>query len=111
MKGREIDFEKLEKVTKVAVRMLDNVIDITDFPVERVNKVFRANRRVGLGIMGFADMLFELGIGYGTEEGRDIARKVMKTIQVNLTSTTCSKMEASRREVLRRTCKRKGKLS
>eukprot|EP01114_Cavostelium_apophysatum_P019552 TRINITY_DN6338_c0_g1_i1.p1 TRINITY_DN6338_c0_g1~~TRINITY_DN6338_c0_g1_i1.p1 ORF type:complete len:738 (-),score=153.15 TRINITY_DN6338_c0_g1_i1:80-2293(-) len=77
----EVDYEKLRHVTRVAVRMLDNVIDLTDFPSERVNTSFRANRRVGLGIMGFADMLYQLNVGYGTEEGRHVARSVMKCVQ------------------------------
>ncbi|RMF54754.1 adenosylcobalamin-dependent ribonucleoside-diphosphate reductase [Candidatus Woesearchaeota archaeon] len=80
VKDGKIDFERLKQVTRLAVRMLDNVIDQTEFPVERVNKVFRKNRRVGLGIMGFADMLYLLGIPYNSEEGFKTAEKVMKTI-------------------------------
>lgn len=87
--------------------MLDNVIDISQFPVDKVNQTFRANRRLGLGIMGyvsmlrtksekyfhltlylfitifyrFADLLFNLKIGYNTIEGRETAQLAMKTVQ------------------------------
>lgn len=63
--------------------MLDNVIDLSDFPVERVNSIARKNRRVGLGIMGFADMLYQLKIGYNSEAGRNVARNVMGFIEQN----------------------------
>jgi ribonucleoside-diphosphate reductase alpha chain len=76
-----IDYPRLRHVTRLAVQMLDNVIDLSDFPVERVNTVFRGNRRVGLGIMGFADMLYQLNIGYATPEGRKVAEDVMAFIQ------------------------------
>lgn len=79
---RKIDHNELSRVTEIATRMLDNVIDISDFPSERVNSVARANRRIGLGIMGFADMLYKMRIGYNTQEGRDVATHVMKTIQL-----------------------------
>jgi ribonucleoside-diphosphate reductase alpha chain len=62
VKDGRIDRAKLRHVTRVAVRMLDNVIDLSDFPVERVNTTFRGNRRVGLGIMGFADMLYQMNV-------------------------------------------------
>ena len=75
-----IDEERLKFVTCMAVRMLDNVIDLSDFPVEKVNTNFRNNRRVGLGIMGFADMLYQLGVAYDSQEGFDTAEKVMKLV-------------------------------
>ncbi len=77
----KINWSKLEDVTKAAVRMLDNVVDITKFPVERVEKVFRNNRRIGLGVMGFADMLFQLKVAYNSKEGTEVAEKVMKFIK------------------------------
>jgi ribonucleoside-diphosphate reductase alpha chain len=76
-----VDYEKLSTVTKTAVRMLDNVIDLSDFPVERVQRISKMNRRIGLGIMGFADMLYQMKIGYNTEQARMIARNVMGIIQ------------------------------
>ncbi len=81
VKDGKIDFERLKQVTRISVRMLDNVVDLTNAPVERVNNMFRGNRRVGLGIMGFADMLYKLCVGYNSEEGFKTAEKVMKCIQ------------------------------
>ncbi|MBI4276743.1 adenosylcobalamin-dependent ribonucleoside-diphosphate reductase [Candidatus Uhrbacteria bacterium] len=78
--GGRINWDRLRYVTRHAVRMLDNVIDITDFPVERVGITMRANRRVGLGIMGFADMLLKLRIPYNSEQGFETAEKVMSFI-------------------------------
>ncbi|KKU80179.1 MAG: Ribonucleoside-diphosphate reductase, partial [Candidatus Peregrinibacteria bacterium GW2011_GWA2_47_7] len=75
-----LDTERLEYVTRISTRMLDNVIDISDFPVEKVNARFKDNRRVGLGIMGFADLLYQLRIGYNSTEGLAMARKVMKIV-------------------------------
>jgi ribonucleoside-diphosphate reductase alpha chain len=77
---RKVDEKELIRVTRLAVRMLDNVIDISDFPVDRVNNTARNNRRVGLGIMGFADMLYLMRIPYNSEKGRNVARFVMSTI-------------------------------
>lgn len=77
-----VDVHGLRRVTQIAVRMLDNVVDLSQFPVARVNQTFRANRRVGLGIMGFADLLFNLRQGYDTEQGRETASLVMRTIHL-----------------------------
>lgn len=80
-KDRTIDFDRLREVTRIATRMLDNVVDVSDFPAERVNTTAKANRRLGLGIMGFADMLLKLRIPYNSPEGRQVAEEVMSTIQ------------------------------
>ena len=77
----KITYDRLKEVTEVAIHMLDNVIDVTDFPVEKVHKTFRGNRRIGLGIMGFADMLYQLNIAYNSEEGFRTAEAVMGFIQ------------------------------
>ncbi len=77
----KIAIERLKEVTKISIRLLENVIDLTDFPVEDVNKTFRGNRRIGLGIMGFADMLYQLGVAYNSEEGVRTGELVMSTIQ------------------------------
>lgn len=78
---RKLNFDRLKAVTRVATRLLDNVVDISSFPAERVNTVARSNRRVGLGIMGFADMLYKMGVAYNSQEGRKVAEDVMRTIQ------------------------------
>ncbi len=80
VKNGEIDYERLKHVTKIGVRMLDNVIDLSNYPSEKVNRNSKSNRRVGLGVMGFADMLYQLKVPYNSEQGRKIAEKVQKTI-------------------------------
>jgi ribonucleoside-diphosphate reductase alpha chain len=76
-----MDSERLASVTRVAIRMLDNVVDLTRFPVDRVNNMFKGNRRIGLGIMGLADMLFLLQLPYNSAEGRAAAAEAMRTIK------------------------------
>lgn len=80
VKNEEVDFPRLKEIVRLSTRLLDNVIDITDFPTERVSVTFKGNRRVGLGIMGFGDMLYQLKIGYNSPEGRAIAESVMSFI-------------------------------
>lgn len=79
--GGEVDHPELARVVRLAVRMLDNVVDLSEFPVERVNRTFRDNRRLGLGIMGFADMLYKMRVAYDSPEGRAVATDVMRAIQ------------------------------
>ncbi len=76
----KVNEKRLREVTRLATRMLDNVIDISDFPAEKVNKRFRENRRVGLGIMGFADMLYQLRVPYNSPEGFATAERVMQIV-------------------------------
>lgn len=80
-KDRKINKSELVRVSRIATRMLDNVVDISDFPTDRVNVKAKGNRRIGLGIMGFGDMLYKMRIGYNTQQGRYIAYKVMSIIQ------------------------------
>jgi len=80
VEGGKVNWSRLKFVTRTAARLMDNVIDLFDFPVPQVTELAQKNRRIGLGIMGFADMLFELGIPYDSEEGRKLAEKVMKNI-------------------------------
>ena len=81
VKNGKMDYARLEKATKVAVRLMDNVIDRFDFPVPQVSELAKRNRRIGLGIMGFADVLYQLGIRYNSEEGLKMGEKVMGTVQ------------------------------
>ena len=83
-----IDWERMGFVVRNAVRMLDNVVDMFDHTVERVQVMSQNNRRLGLGVMGFADMLFDLNIGYDSEEGRQVAEKVMSFITTEAHKTS-----------------------
>ena len=89
VKDGKIDEDRLREVTALSTRLLDNVIDLSDFPVEKVNAAFRNNRRIGLGIMGFADMLYQLRIPYNSTEGCELAERVMGIVndQSHKTST------------------------
>ena len=76
-----LDVEKLKAAVRLAVRFLDNVIDASLYPLEVIGNTVRANRKIGLGVMGFADMLFELGIPYASAEGLAAAERVMSIVQ------------------------------
>jgi ribonucleoside-diphosphate reductase alpha chain len=80
VKNNEVDWKALKETTRIAVRLLDNVIDTFEFPVPQLKEMAENNRRIGLGIMGFADMLYQLNIGYNSREGIKLAEKIMKTI-------------------------------
>lgn len=77
----EIDYDDLEKVVHSAMHFLDNTIDMSIFPLPEIKKMVQGNRKVGLGVMGFADMLYKMKIGYNTEQALELARQVMSFIQ------------------------------
>lgn len=78
--GYEIDFDELKSVSKMSIRLLDDVIEVNPYPLSQIWETVRSIRRVGLGVGGFADALYLLGIPYNSEEALDMARKIMKTI-------------------------------
>ena len=75
-----IDWGKLKETVHVAIRFLDNVIDMSRYPVPEIDAITKGNRRLGLGIMGFADMLIQMEIPYGTEESYKVGEQVMEFI-------------------------------
>ncbi len=79
-KGRAMDYEKLEYTVRLSVRFLDNVIDMSRYPTREIDAMAKANRKIGLGVMGFADMLVRLRVPYASERSYEIAEEVMKFI-------------------------------
>jgi ribonucleoside-diphosphate reductase alpha chain len=80
VKKGKLDFDHLKKTTWDAVHFLDNVIDMNKFPLKEIEENTKANRKIGLGVMGLSDMLIKLGLPYNSQKGVDAARKVMKFI-------------------------------
>ncbi|MCL4336031.1 MAG: ATP cone domain-containing protein [Candidatus Thermoplasmatota archaeon] len=77
VKDGEIDWVHLKEIIQLSTRFLDNVIDANKFPVDKIEKMARTTRKIGLGYMGFADLLVLLGIPYNSGEGLEIGERVM----------------------------------
>lgn len=78
--GCELDLEKLSTTVQKAVHFLDNVIDVNNYPIEEIDHTTKQTRKIGLGIMGFADMLLHLGVAYNSPEGVELGKKTMAIV-------------------------------
>ncbi|NYT12372.1 MAG: adenosylcobalamin-dependent ribonucleoside-diphosphate reductase [Methanomassiliicoccales archaeon] len=76
----EMDWERLDEITRTGVRFLDGAIDASRFPLIQTEEVVKGNRKIGLGVMGFADCLIRMGLVYGSRESQEMAKRVIGNI-------------------------------
>jgi ribonucleoside-diphosphate reductase alpha chain len=88
-----IDYKKLAETLEIAVRFLDNVIDKNCFPISEIEEMTKKTRKIGLGVMGFADMLIKLGIPYNSEDAIKVAEDVMQFINEKATEVSVALAE------------------
>ncbi|MBL4902862.1 MAG: adenosylcobalamin-dependent ribonucleoside-diphosphate reductase [Desulfocapsa sp.] len=81
VKNGKVDYKRLENVVQVATSFLDNVIDCNVFPIPEIEEMTLKTRKIGMGIMGLHDMLIQLGLPYGSEEGRTQAAEIMNFVR------------------------------
>ncbi|GAA0672805.1 adenosylcobalamin-dependent ribonucleoside-diphosphate reductase [Natronoarchaeum mannanilyticum] len=75
-----VDFDEFDRRIEMGTRFLENVVTMSDFPVEKIEQKVREMRKIGLGVMGLAQLYIQLGVEYGSDEGNEIARQVMRHI-------------------------------
>jgi len=80
---KTVDWDRLKSVVSDCVLFLDNVIEVGKYPIKKIHEMARANRNIGLGVMGFADLLYRMGIPYDSDEGVTFGKKLMAFIHSN----------------------------
>jgi len=80
IKDEKIDWEKIRETTKMAVHFLDNVVDLNKYSLKEIEELTKSNRKIGLGVMGFADLLYVLKIPYDSKEAISIGEKIISFI-------------------------------
>ena len=88
-----IDWDLLAKTTRTAIRFLDNIITINKYPLPQIAEMVNNNRKIGLGIMGWADMLMKIGISYASEQGTKLASQIIEFIDYE---SKCESIELSK---------------
>jgi ribonucleoside-diphosphate reductase alpha chain len=84
----EMDYDKLRETVDAGIRFLDNVIDASNYPLKQIDLIVKGNRKVGLGVMGFADALVKLGLTYGSKGSEEWAESVIRTIREQAEEST-----------------------
>jgi ribonucleoside-diphosphate reductase alpha chain len=85
----DVDYETLRETIHLCVRFLDNTIDMSRYPIDEIDQMVKGNRKIGLGIMGFADLLYMLNIPYDAKEALALAEKIMAFVQKESYKASC----------------------
>ena len=80
-RGRDLDWEELDRLADLGVTFLDDVIDQSHYPLPQITEITHANRKIGLGVMGLADLFIQLGLAYDSPEALELGEKIMARIQ------------------------------
>lgn len=89
VKDGKVDYKRMENTVRVATAFLDNVIDCNVFPIPEIEKMTLKTRKIGMGIMGLHDILIQLGLPYGSEEGRKQAAEIMAFVRAKAEERSC----------------------
>jgi ribonucleoside-diphosphate reductase alpha chain len=92
-----MDWDRLAEVVRTTVHLLDNVIDMNNYPIKEIEDMSKTTRRIGLGVMGFSDLLIEMGVRYDSEEGLELAEQVMGRVnhETSLASSELSQIRGT----------------